>query len=71
MTSVSMTYKKASFLILVAGRLLETMDWTGSKAVAITAPKICVFTQMVHGRRIKSIATEKTLVTIQIDVSFV
>ena len=71
MPSVFMTYKKASFLILVAGSLLETMDWTGSKAVAITASKICVLLQMVHGGRRKSIPTEKKLVTIQMDVSFV
>ena len=70
MQSVSMKYKEASFLILVAGGLLETMDWTGSKAIAITALKIFVFTQMVHGGRRKSIVTKKTLETIQ-TVSFV
>ena len=62
--------QKASFLILVAGSLQETMDLTGSKAIAITASTICVFTQMVYGGRRKSIATKKTLVTIQMGVSF-
>ena len=54
----------ASFLIFVAGSLLETMDWTGSKAVAIIATKICVLLQMEHGGRRKSIPTKKTLVTL-------
>ena len=68
MPSVFMTYKKVSFLILVAGSLLETIDRTGSEAVAITASKMCVFSQMVHGENRKSIPTKKTMVTIQMDV---
>ena len=60
------TYKKASFLILVAVSLLEIMDWTGSKAFAITTSKICVLLQMVHGGRRKSIPIKKDM-----DVSFV
>ena len=71
MPSVFMTYKKASFLILVAGSLLEKVNWTGSKAVAITASKICLLLQMVHGGRRKSILIKKTWITIQIDLSFV
>ena len=71
MPSVFVTYKKASFLILVAGSLLETMDRTGSNAVAITASTICVLSQMVHVGRRKNIPTKMTLVTIQMDVSFV
>ena len=70
MPSVFMTYKETSFFFVVAGSLLETMDWTGSKAVAIKASKICVLLQMMHGERRKSITTQKTLVTIQMDVSF-
>ena len=53
MPSVFMIYQKASFLILVAGSLLEKMDWTGSKAVAITASKTCLLLQMVNGGRKK------------------
>ena len=63
--------QKTSFFILVAGNLLETMNWTGSKAVAIIASKICVFTQMMHGGQRKYIPTKKMLVTIQMGVSFV
>ena len=62
---------KNIILIFVAGSLLEAMDWTGSKAVAITVSKICVSLQMVHGGRWKSIATKKTLVTIKMGLSFV
>ena len=71
MQSDSMKYKKSSLLILSAGSLLETMDWASSKAVAITASKISVFTHMMYGRRRKSIVTKKTLETVQMDVSFV
>ena len=71
MPSVFMTCKKASFVILVEDSLLETMDWTGSKAVAISASKICVLLQMVHGGRRKSIPTKMTLIAIHMDVSFV
>ena len=54
-------------MILAAGKMVLAINWTDSKAVAITALEICVFSQMVHG----GIATKKTLVTIQMDVSFV
>ena len=49
MPSVLMKYKKARFFIIVAGRMVETINWTDSKAVAITALEICVLTQVVHG----------------------
>ena len=71
MPSIFMAHKKASFLILVAGSLLEAIYWTGSKTVAIIASKICMLLQMVQVWRRKSITTEKTLETIQMDVSFV
>ena len=71
MQSVLMKHKKAWFLILVAGRMVVAIDWKDSKDVAITTLEISVFTQMVHGVRWKSIAIKKTLVTIQMGVSFV
>ena len=63
--------KKAWFMILGAGIMVRTINWIGSNTVAITALDICVFTHMVHGGRRKCIATKKTLVTIQMGVSFV
>ena len=71
MPTVSMKYKKAWFLILVAGRMVVAIDWTGSKAVDITALEIHVSTQMVHGGSWKSIATKMTLVTVKMSISFV
>ena len=35
--------------MLVADRMVETIDWIGSKPVAITDLEICVVTQMVNG----------------------
>ena len=35
-------------MILGAGIMVVAIDWTDSKAVAIMALEICVFTQMVH-----------------------
>ena len=62
--------QKKWFLILVAGIMVEAIDWTDSKVVAITALGIIVFTQMVNGGSWKCFATKKTLLTFYMDVSF-
>ena len=72
MPTVSMIYEKASFMIMETGIMVVAIDWADSKAVAITVLEICMmFTHMVHGGGWKSIANRKTLVTIQMDISFV
>ena len=71
MPTVSMKYKKAWFIILDADEIVVAIDWKDSKVVAITALEICVFTEMVHGESWTRIATEKTLMTIHMDVLFV
>ena len=63
--------QKTLFITLRVSIMLVAIDWTDSKAVAITALEICVFTKMVHGGSWKSITTERTLVSFQTDVSFV
>ena len=45
MLLVSMNHEKAKY----SGTMVVAIDWTDSKAVAITALEICVFTQIVHG----------------------
>ena len=57
-------------MILGSGIMVLAIDWSDSKAVAITALGIYVFTQMVHGGSWKSISNEKTLATIQMDLLF-
>ena len=42
-------------MILVAGKMVVAIDWTDSKAIAITALEICMLTQMVHGESWKNI----------------
>ena len=71
MSTVSMKYEKEKLMIFAAGIMVVAIDWTDSKAVAITALEIHVFRQIVHGGSCKTIATKKRLVAIQMCVSFV
>ena len=47
------------------------LHWTDSTAIFITVWGIYVFTQMVHSENWKNIAPMETLITIQMDGSFV
>ena len=68
--------QKVWLMNLAAVRMVFYIDqmwahWTDSKAAVITALTIYVLRQMVHGSNWKTIALMKTLVTVQMDVSFI
>ena len=53
MSMVSIKYGRAWFIMLATGNMVVAIDWTNSKAVAITALEIFVFTQMVPWWKLK------------------
>ena len=63
--------QKAWFMIFRAGIMIEAIDLTDSKAVAIIALVSSVFTQMAQCRRWKKFANKMTLLAIQMGIPFV
>ena len=58
-------------MIVTSGKMVAAKHSTDPKAVVITALDICKLTQILHGGGWKCVDTKKTLVTIQMGISFV